>query len=1017
MRTVVVVSTLLCLSSPLARGEGDLFTDRIRPILARHCLKCHGPDDKARKGDLRLDVRADALAPAASGDPAIVAGDPDASELLARIVSDDPNEVMPPPSTKNPLNDEQKRLLREWIASGAEYREHWAFIPPRAIEPPPVGSGDRPLAPIDRFVQARLAKEGLEPMPEAERAVLLRRVSLDLIGLPPTPEETKAFLEDTSTNAYEKVVDRLLHSPHYGERWARKWLDLARYADTNGYEKDRPRSIWPYRDWLIKALNDDMSFSRFTIEQIAGDMLPDAGVDQLVATGFHRNTMLNEEGGIDPLEFRWYAMNDRTTTTGTTWLGLTLLCAQCHTHKYDPIPHADYYRFQALMDNADEPEIALPSPDREKRLAEIEREVERLAEELPDRFPAIADDPAPATPPRDDSVRRRAGFDRGFAAWLESRSHDARRWKTLLPKRASSEVPQLVDEGAGVIFVRGDQTKRDVYTIELDPAAAAGATAISLTALADDRLPKGGPGRVYYEGPHGDFFLSEFRIRAGDRPLRIVSATQSFAGNGAAGAGAAIDGDPQTGWTVNGGQGRSHAAVFVLEKPIDGNSPVTVELVFERYHAAGLGKFRLAATTDPRPPIAASHAPDVQAALAADPAKRSKPQFELLRRTYALEAPELAEARKAIEALRRSAPAATTTLVMRERPASNRRATHVRHRGEWLQPKEQVEPAVPSILPQLPSDAPADRLALARWLASPANPLSGRVTVNRAWAAFFGTGIVRTTEDFGYQGDSPSHPELLDHLAVEFMKTGSFKQLHKSIVMSATYRQDSAASPAALAKDPQNRLLSRGPRVRLDAETLRDQALAVSGLLSPRIGGPSVFPPQPPGITTEGAFGAFAWKVSTGGDQYRRGLYTFTKRTTPYAMFNTFDAPSGEYCLSRREVSNTPLQALMLLNDPVFDEAARALGRSAADQPGDDAARIERLFEHCLTRRPTAEECSAMLGFLETQRGRLRSGELDATKLSGSEGSKVEKAAAIERAAWSTLSRAILNLDEMVTKG
>ncbi|MBM3457031.1 MAG: DUF1549 domain-containing protein, partial [Armatimonadetes bacterium] len=860
-----------------SRRAGPDFNREVRPILTRHCFKCHGPDDKQRQAGLRLDLRAGAIAVSRSRRRAVVPGRPTASELLRRTNGHAGSPgVMPPAAVQNPLTGTQKEILRRWVAAGARYDTHWSFVPPRVVPLPRVRKQGWVRNPVDAFVLARLEQEGLAPSPEAERATLVRRVYLDLIGLPPTPAEADLFLQDTSPDAYERLVDRLLASRHYGERWARRWLDLARYADTNGYEKDRPRSVWPYRDWVIQALNADMPFHQFTIEQLAGDMLPGATLAQRIATGFHRNTMLNEEGGIDPLEFRFHAMTDRVAVTGATWLGLTLGCAQCHTHKYDPIPQQEYYRFFAFLNNADEPELDVPQSDVVARRAETEARIAALTAALPEKFPA-----APGLSPQQNLARRRR-------EWMREQAEKTSRWFLLKPEGARANLPLLTVDAEGTVWSSGDQSKRDVYDITIR-VNQPGVTALRLEALADDRLPKHGPGRVYYEGPHGDFFLSEITLTSGGRKWPVARATHSFAAG--PGAPAALDGNPQTGWSVNGGQGKAHHAVFRLGEPLPVNQPVTVQLLFERYYACGMGKFRIWATTDPTPGDAGPLSPALQAALLKPEAERTQGEQQDLATAFLEQAPELKEARDAIQKLRGEVPALPTALVLEERPPENPRATYVHRRGEFLQPGEVVTPGLLSSLTPASAGAPRDRLAFARWLASDRNPLIGRVTVNRHWAALFGRGLVRTTEDFGFQGELPSHPELLDWLAAMFTRESglnwSVKALHRLLVTSATYRQTSRTTPVLAGKDPQNRLLARGPRVRLEAELIRDAALKISGLLSPRVGGPSVFPPQPAGVTAEGTYGPLQWKVSEGEDRYRRGLYTFAKRTAPYAMFLT----------------------------------------------------------------------------------------------------------------------------------
>jgi hypothetical protein len=1006
MRPILLsVACLLIATAGPARAETPAdYTRDVRPLLARYCFKCHGPDPKARKAELRLDDKDDALRDR-GGYAAIVPGDADSSELIARIEDEDDASRMPPPEMKVSLTPAEKDVLRRWIAGGAGYRPHWAFVPPRSGPVPAVRRTGWAENPIDRFVLARLEAEVLGPSAPADPYTLIRRVSLDLIGLPPTPEEADAFAADRSPGAYERLVDRLLASPLYGERWARRWLDLARYADTNGYEKDRPRSIWPYRDWVIRALNADMPFDRFTVEQIAGDLLPEATRDQRIATGFHRNTMINEEGGIDPLEFRFHAMTDRVATTATVWLGLTLGCAQCHTHKYDPITHRDYYRFFAFLDNAEEPELVLDDAGVERRRGELAARIAALEAGLAGKFPG--------------------DLDRAFDAWLEAERARTVEWTRLQPVEAKANLPLLAIEEDGSVFASGDQTKSDEYRVTYRGASGP-ITAFRIDVLPDDRLPARGPGRAYYEGPKGDFFLSELRLAVDGRPLRLrpADATESYGklsiGAGESKARLALDGDAHTGWSTGGRAGEAHHAVFVLSEPItvDAGTPIHLEMDFERHYPAGLGRFRLSATTAEGPVVARDLPAEVERLLHQGDHELDDAGRARLLRQFLAAAPELAEARKPIAALRKEWPEGLTTLVMAERPVANPRPTFVHRRGEFLQPEERVEPSTPPFLHAFPEGAPRDRLGFARWLVDRRNPLAARVTVNRHWAAFFGRGLVPTLDDFGFQGTPPSHPELLDWLALELPRDGwSIKALHRRIVTSATYRQSSRVSPGLLARDRDNRLLARGPRLRLEAEQIRDAALLAGGLLANRLGGPSVFPPQPPTVSTEGAYGALPWKPSLGADRYRRGLYTFSKRTTPYAMFGTFDAPSGESCVARREVSDTPLQALTLLNDVVFVEAAQALGRATAG--GEDgrtaASRAEALFRRCLVRRPTTDELKALVDFYEAQHARLTRRELDAAAIAGGIEDE-EEGDAVDAAAWTLVARAVLNLDEMIVK-
>jgi Protein of unknown function (DUF1549)/Protein of unknown function (DUF1553)/Planctomycete cytochrome C len=1156
------------------------FSRDVRPILARHCFKCHGPDEGGRQAALRLDRREAAIGAGESGELAVVPGKPSESELVRRISSEDADLVMPPPATKNPITAAEREILVRWISAGAEYQPHWAFEAPIQRAPPAVKRVDWPHNPIDSFVLARLEREGLSPAPRADKHALVRRVYLDLVGLPPTPDEVDQFVDDVSADAYEKMVDRLLASPHYGERWARRWLDLARYADTNGYEKDRTRSIWPYRDWVIKALNADMSFDQFTVEQLAGDLLPNATLEQRIATGFHRNTMLNEEGGIDPMEFRFYSVVDRVNTTATTWLGLTLGCAQCHTHKYDPIPHVDYYRFMGLLNNSDEPPLEVPNAAVTVQRQEITDKIASLETSLADRFAvdelrintprpttvvssggatveqlddgsskfsgaapdrdtykfvidsnltdvtdvrieAMADSSLPSGGPGrtphgnfvlseievsiapldgsapekrikfssaeadlsqdgypvaqaiddnsatgwaiqgpgkwnvtrtarftlaepaglavgarwtitlhqehgaghtmgrvrvaliqpigDVAARRAKAVSEGFATWLKEARGQAAQWTVLHPQTARGDIALLTVLEDDSVLASGDQNKRQVYDLSY-AADLKGVTALRLEVLPDERLPAGGPGRVYYEGPEGDFFLCEVTGVLAGAPQKFSSASHSFSSLG--GADQLIDGDPVTGWSINGGQRQAHAAVLRFAEPLGDGSDLALQMVCEKYYAAGVGRFRISVTRDPRALVAHSWTGDIELLLLRPEERYTPAERQQLMTYYLSTAPQLAAVRAEIEKLRGSMPQQPTTLAFRERPANYPRATFLHKRGEFLQPTDRVEPDVLSMLPGLPVDAPHNRLGLARWLVDGRNPLTGRVTVNRMWQALFGRGLVRTTEDFGYQGELATHPELLDWLAVQIVNEHwSLKQMLRLIVTSATYQQASELSPELIARDPQNLLLARGPRFRLEAELIRDLTLRASGLLSEKIGGPSVFPPQPPGASSEGTYGPLDWKTSTGEDRFRRGLYTFAKRTAPFAMTAAFDGPSGEACAARREISNTPLQALTLLNDAAVVEAAQALGRLIADGPGTDRERAILLFRRVLTRPPSDHECELTLAFLGRQRARLTGGELKGADIAGLADGDVP-----ERAAWTLVARALLNLDEAVTK-
>jgi hypothetical protein len=689
-------------------------------------------------------------------------------------------------------------------------------------------------------------------------------------------------------------------------------------------------------------------------------------------------------------------------TTSATWLGLTAGCAQCHTHKYDPLTHREYFGLFALLNNADEPTLEIVSPEQQQERVRLRAEIAQLEAELPAQFPAKGPASEQATTPP---------WQAAFTAWEQQAKGQAAHWQTVTPVSYASSLPLLTLEADQSLVSSGDISKRDTFTLVLPPSTEP-IVAVRLEALADPRLPGGGPGRVYYEGPTGDFFLSEIVATAGDKTYPFRSTRHSFA-SGKFDSKFAIDGDQQSGWAINGRQGDDHRAAFYFETPVPAGTSLKLELLFERYYAAPLGRFRVAVSSDPRAPESSLWPPEVEAALVTPADKRSAEQQNILLRHFCSVAPELAPARKKIDALRNQLRAGKTSLVFQEWPSGQQRPTVRYHRGEYLQPRESVAPGVPAFLPPLPAGATANRLSLAQWLVSRENPLTARVIVNRHWQAFFGRGLVRTLEDFGAQGELPSHSELLDYLAVQFMEQGwSQKKLLRLIVTSATYQQATHGSQQLRERDPQNRLLARGPRVRLDAEQIRDSVLAAAGLLSAKMYGPSVFPPQPASVTSEGTYGKYNWVVSTGEDRYRRSLYTFAKRTAPFAMYTTFDGPPGEFCFVRREISNSPLQGLTLLNDAMFLEAAQALGRTLSAATASDEERISLLFQRSLTREPTAAERETLLAFLAQQRARLASQEIKPEAIAG-EGPAEQVA---ERAAWTLTARIVLNLDEMITK-
>jgi hypothetical protein len=899
----------------------------------------------------------------------------------------------------------------------------------------------RPIRnPIDAFIRARLEKEGLMPAPEADRVTLIRRLSLDLLGLPPAPEEVEAWLCDQSPGAYERLVDRLLASPHYGERWGRHWLDAARYADSDGYEKDKPRQVWAYRDWVIGALNRDLPYDQFVIEQVAGDLLPHATQDQVVATGYLRGSMVNEEGGVDPEQFRMEGMFDRMDALGKGVLGLTVQCAQCHDHKYDPLTQQDYYRMFAFLNNDHEANVAVYTPAEQQQRADLFRQVRAIEDDLRHTHP--------------DWRERMAKWEAGIRG-------DRPEWVVLRPEVdiATDDGQRYIPLDDGSFLCQGyAPTKHRVkLTAKTDLT---GMTAFRLELLTDPNLPLGGPGRSVW----GTCALTEFQVEAApaDDPkkaekVKLVKATADLnppekpldpifddkkGKRRVTGPVAfAIDGKEDTAWCTDAGPGRRNQprkAVFNAEKPLDQPGGTVLTFYLSQKHGGwnsddnqsyNIGRFRLSVTT--HPDAVADPLPARVRALLAVPADRRTPAqqgavFSYWRTTV----PEWQDANDRIEELWRQHPAGASQLVLAAR--AKPRATHVLVRGDFLRPGKAVEPGVPAFLHPLSrppvANAPGspNRLDFARWLVDRRSPTTARAAVNRVWQAYFGTGLVATSEDLGTQAEAPSHPELLDWLAVEFMDRGwSLKALHRLIVTSATYRQSSKMAGSGNTNppsvDPLNRLLARGPRLRVEAEVVRDVALAASGLLDPTFGGPSVHPPAPAFLFEPPAsYGPKVWKEEAAG-RYRRALYTFRFRSVPYPVLQAFDAPNGDFACVRRARSNTPLQALTTLNEPVFLDCARALAlRTARDGGATDADRLTYAFRRCLTRAPTAQELSVLLALLDKQAERFSRGGADPWALAAADPGHPPElppgVTAARLAAWTAVARVLLNLDESITK-
>ncbi|MBX3277545.1 MAG: DUF1553 domain-containing protein [Acidobacteria bacterium] len=911
--------------------------------------------------------------------------------------------------------------------------DHWAYNAPVRPALPEVKDKGWIANPIDRFILARLEKEKLLPSPAADRATLLRRLSLDLIGLPPSPEEIDGFLRDTSARAVEKQIDRLLASPHYGERWGRLWLDAARYADSDGYEKDKSRQVWFYRDWVISAFNEDKPYDKFIIEQIAGDLLPDATQQQHVATGFLRNSMINEEGGVDPEQFRMEAMFDRMDAIGKSVLGLTIQCAQCHNHKYDPLRHDEYYRLFAFLNNSHEAQTAVYTPEEEMKRSEIFRRTREIEAELQHRTP---------------------DWEARISAWEEDIKHNRIEWKILRPEvndisTGGSRYLPMPD--ASFLAQGYAPTKHRVkFVARTDEPRITG---FRLELLTDPNLPLGGPGRsVFGLGALTEFEVESAPADAPDkitkhkivratadfeqeaRPLEAIFDDRSNRRRSVGPVAFAIDGVDETAWGVDAGPGRRNQpreAVFTLDRPIENTakSGLILNIYLKQNHGGwnsddnqnnNLGRVRLSLTLAPDPiadPVPAA----VRALIDKPRDKRTPAEQQAIFRYWRTTVAEWKDANARIDALWREHPEGASQLVLFER--EEMRSTHLLRRGDFLRPDKQVAPGVPAYLHPMPDGAPPNRLGFARWLVDRRSPTTARTVVNRIWQSYFGTGLVSTPEDFGRQGEQPSHPELLDWLAVELMERGwSLKHIHRLIAGSAAYGQSSRISPELLRRDPDNRLIARGPRLRVEAEIVRDIALAASGLLNAKVGGPSVFPPSPEFLyLPPTSYGPKIWREEKGEDRYRRAIYTFRYRSVPYPVLQVFDAPAADVSCVRRARSNTPLQALVALNETLFLESARALAwRTVREGGATNASRLNYAFRRVLARIPAPEEVNELLGLWQRQRARFISGEANPWNLAVNEPDRaapLPKGVRMEDvAAWTAVARVLLNLDEAITK-
>ncbi len=1011
----------------LAPAEAPDFNRDIRPILSENCFHCHGPDKKARKSSLRLDTFQGATEGGELSDP-IVPGEPGASEVVRRIFETDPDELMPPPESKRALTEKQKGLLREWIASGAKYEEHWAWQAPQRPDPPDVKAPDKVANPVDAFLLHRLEEEALTFSEPAPPATLLRRLSLDLIGLPPTPEEVAAFEASWIADpelCLSTIVDRLLASPRFGERWARPWLDLARYADSNGFQADQLRPSWAYRDWVIDALNANMPYDRFTIEQLAGDLLPNAAIEQKIATGFHRTVTCNVEAGVSPEGNRVNQVIDRVNTTGTVWLGVTIECAQCHDHKYDPFSRKDYYALFTFFNNTPL-EVQLPSGKTDVShdfvgpYLDLPLAPEQLA--MADRF----DREWEAARTRRDQLL--ADPDSGFAAWerhlVESLATPPP-WQTLEVaqfRSSGGEDHRILDDGS--VLLTGKVPDISTYTIETRTGLK-NVTTVRLEALTHPELPGKGPGRGDPESTN--FILQEFkavvRKDGADHPIALHLARADFSQkNGEVSH--AIDGNLKTGWGINPQFGKPHWATFALLETLA--DPADATLVFTLEQNSGqsrvIGNLRLSARSDP---AGITSLPAEIVAILKEPCdKRNEKQRQKLEAHFRKGRPEIAKLDTAIAHLKKErikiTPDKTLVMVELDKP----RKTHILQRGNFLAPGAEVRPDTPALLPQLETlnlnrETPPNRLDLARWLVRRDNPLTARVAVNRWWAELFGHGIVATQEDFGTQAEPPTHPELLDWLAVEFMESGwDMKHVLKTVVQSTAYRQSSRMTPHLLERDPRNLLLARAPRFRMEAERLRDNALALSGLLSTRMHGQPVMPYQPPGLWHQAGRNEPKWVEQKDENRWRRGIYIVYRRAAPYPSMVNFDAPDRAACTVKRARTNTPLQALTLLNDPAYVEMALALAdRILAEAPLPEA-RLDHAFRLVLARRPTAPEKGVLDTLLQDRLSHFGSDPKAAEELLGNPKFvyKPNHANKPELAAWLYLANVLMNLDETMTK-
>lgn len=982
--TLIFISGVKLFSAPLD------FTRDVRPIFSENCFHCHGFDAKARKADLRLDDEK-------SAKQFIVPGKSKESELMDRLLTEDPDEIMPPPKSHKVLTKAQIETIAQWIDEGATWGGHWAFSRVPQAQ-------DLDQNPVDKFVNQKLKAKGIQPNPPASKRTLIRRLALDLTGLPPTSEQVQAFLAHDKPDAWERLIDQYLASPAFGERMAWDWLNVARYADTNGYQGDRERTMWPWRDWVVKAFNDNMPYDQFTIWQLAGDLLPDATQEQILATAFNRNHMINGEGGRIAEENRVDYVFDMTETMGTAWLGLTLQCSRCHDHKFDPLTQKEYYQFTAFFnqtpvnggekDGQTKPNLAIAPPTEKAKENELSAEYQAAIK---------------ARDARSREIRSQQ------AEWEKTLKVDTD-WSTLIPKSAKATKVELSILPDHSVLATGANPAKETHVVELE-SSVKGITAIRLEALQHESFTNKGKGLARSDS--GNFVLTEIEIRSGGKLAKIASATATHE-QGKYSVAKSIDGNPGTGWAVLRGKmvSETHHATFVLTEPVDG--PLEVTLRHDTGHAFHyIGRFRLSATNANPPPAGKATDTQLADALQADPAQRTKAQKDLLAqkhrdsdKQYRKLSAQVDKLKKSLEGLRKSYP---KVMVMEE--LAKPRATYILDHGLYSHRGEEVEAAVPSIFPKLGENDRPNRLALANWLVSRDNPLTSRVTVNRFWQMLFGVGLVKTVEDFGVQAEYPVYPGLLDWLSADFMDSGwDVKHLLKTIMLSDAYQRSSQIhSPEAYEADPDNRLLARGSRYRLPSWMIRDQALSAAGLLNAQQGGPAFQAYQPPGIWEEATFGKKKYNQAKGDDLYRRSLYAFWRRIVGPTMF--FDSSKRQICEVKIARTNTPMHALSTLNDVTYVEAARHLARGALQASSEDGERLQFIGQRLLARTPSEKEAAIWQRSLARARETFQQAPKDAEALLAvGDSTRDASLPAIDHAAYTTICLMLLNLDETLNK-